>query len=128
MPNNALSVSFDLLQIQGAKRITGKDNKEYVAICIPDSRLNAHKNGKVYLSLDVKSNRDGEDKFQNTHFVAESSTKDERANKIRLPIIGNAKEHVFDGSGSGYKKQSTAANKLPEKPIEDFDDDTSIPF
>lgn len=99
MPNNTINISFDLLGLQGASHITGKDGREYVAICLPESRVNAHSNGKCYLSLDVKANKDGEDKFQKTHFVAESTTKEERQGKVRLPIIGNGKEFIFDNGG-----------------------------
>jgi hypothetical protein len=126
---STINISFDLLALQGAKRITGKDGKEYVAICIPESRINAHANGKCYLSIDCKTNRDGEDKFGNSHSICEKMTKEERAAKKYTPFIGSGKEFVFDGGGSGgYKKQSTEKNKLPEKPIADGLEEDSIPF
>ena len=128
MANSTINISFDLLALQGAKKIVGKDGKDYVAICLPESRVNAHANGKCYLSLDVRSNRDGEDKFGKTHSVSESTTKEERMAKKYTPFIGNGKEFVFDGGG--YKKQTTEANKLPPKKDDGWDgaDDSSIPF
>ena len=107
MPNNTINISFDVLKLQGAKKITGKDGKEYVAICIPESRIKPFngKNGEaLYLSIDVKANKGGENEHGKTHFVAEATTKEERAAKTLLPIIGNGKEFVF-GEGSG--SQST---------------------
>ena len=107
MPNNTINLSIDILKVQGAKKITGKDGKEYVAICIPDSRLKpfTRKDGSecLFFSLDVKSNKDGEDAYQKTHFVAEATTKEEREKKERLPIIGNGREFVFGGSSSTPK-------------------------
>lgn len=100
MPNNNINLSIDYLKIQGARKVT-KDGKDYVLIDIAASRAKHFKReGKddsVYGQFDIKSNRDGEDKFGNTHFCAEGTTKEERAAKTRLPIIGNAKEFVFAG-------------------------------
>jgi len=128
MPNNTINASFDLLKLQGAKKITGKDGKEYVAICIPESRIKKfnRKDGSesLFLELDIKANRDGEDKFGKTHFVAEASTKEERTDKVRLPIIGNAKEFVFGNSG-GQRQQSPPARQQNAQPSED---DSEIPF
>lgn len=59
---------------------------------IDKSRLKDGKNRAKYLSLTLHANRDGADKFGNTHFVTQSPTKEERASKIRMPIIGNAKD------------------------------------
>lgn len=133
MANSTINISFDLLALEGAKRITGKDGKEYVAICIPESRINAHANGKCYLSIDCKTNRDGADKFGNTHSICEKMTKEERAAKQYTPFIGSGKEFVFDGGNSGggrsYQKQSTEKNKLPDAPknASEMEED-DIPF
>jgi hypothetical protein len=130
MPNNTINASFDLLKLQGAKKITGKDGKEYVAICIPESRIKKfnRKDGSesLFLELDIKANRDGEDKFGKTHFVAEASTKEERANKVRLPIIGNAKEFVFGGSG-GVPRQERRQQAQTSSDNTDLEGD-EIPF
>lgn len=132
MPNNNINISLDLLKVQGAKKITGKDGKEYVAICIPDSRLKRfqRKDGteSLFFELDVKSNRDGEDKFGKTHFVAEAATKEERMAKTRLPIIGNAKEFVFGGSSGGNRQSQHGAVKAKDHPIMQDSDDSEIPW
>lgn len=107
MPNNTINISFDLLALQGAQRVKNKTGQDCVLIVLPESRMNAHTNGKVYCSLDVKANRDGEDKFGKTHFVAEAASKEERAAKTRLPIIGNGKEFVFGGSSGGSRPAQT---------------------
>lgn len=126
MANSTINISFDLLGLQGAKRITGKDGKEYVAICIPDSRINAHANGKCYLSLDVKSNRDGEDKFGKTHSVSEQTTKEERLAKQWRPFIGSGKEFVFDGAPRASSPKTATPAK--EHPLMQDDDNTEIPW
>lgn len=129
MPNNTINVSFDLLKLQGAKKITAKDGKPYIAICIPESRIKVfnRKDGSesLFLELDIKSNRDGEDKFGKTHFVAEATTKEERANKVKLPIIGNGKEFVFNNSGSGSRQQNAPTR---QQAFVEPEDDSSIPF
>jgi hypothetical protein len=130
MPNNTINISFDLLKLQGAKKFFARDGKEYVAICIPESRLNVfqRKDGSesLFLGLDIKANRDGEDKFGKTHFVAEATTKEERASKVKMPIIGNGKEWVFNGGGSSQK---TAAKPSEQQPfVDDSSDETGIPF
>lgn len=98
MPNNTINISFDILGLQGAERVKNKAGEDCVLIVLPKSRMNAHTNGKVYCSLDVKANKDGEDKFGKTHFCAEASTKEERSNKQFMPIIGSGKEFVFGGN------------------------------
>ena len=139
MPNNTINISLDLLGLQGAKRITGKDGREYVAICLPESRVNAHSNGKCYLSLDVKANPKGTDDYGKTHFVCEAATKDERQSKVRLPIIGNGKEFVFDQQPAPRQQQQrpaphgrTEMHRPHEQQAESYhdgmDDDSSIPF
>lgn len=130
MPNNTINVSFDLLKLQGAKKITAKDGKPYIAICIPESRIKVfnRKDGSesLFLELDIKSNRDGEDKFGKTHFVAEATTKEERANKVKMPIIGNGKEFVFGGSSGSQRQQVASAHQ--QAFVGDSEDDSGIPF
>lgn len=133
MPNNTINASFDLLKLQGSKKITGKDGKEYVAICIPESRIKKfnRKDGSesLFLELDIKANRDGEDKFGKTHFVAEASTKEERTNKVRLPIIGNAKEFVFGGSGGSHQTSKHGAVPAKQHPLmQESETDQDIPW
>lgn len=129
MPNNNINLSIDYLKIRGARKVT-KDGKDYVLIDIAASRAKHFKrDGKddsVYGQFDIKSNRDGADKFGNTHFCAEGSTKEEREAKVRLPIIGNAKEFVFSGGQqqrTSPRQQHANNNTGIESPEED-----SIPF
>ena len=126
MANSTINISFDVLAIQGASRVQNKAGEDCVLIVLPKSRINAHANGKCYLSLDVKSNRDGEDKFGKTHGICESTTKEERLAKQWTPFIGSGKEFVFD---SGYKKTDSSARSLPKTPIPESDQSSDdIPF
>ena len=131
MPNNTINISFDLLKLQGAKKITGKDGKDYVAICIPKSRIKpfAGKNGEaMYLGLDIKANKGGEDDRGKTHFVAEATTKEERAAKTFLPIIGNGKEFVFNNSSATRQPSRNGAVPAKEHPLMQDDGNDEIPW
>lgn len=117
MANSTINISIDYLKIQGARKVT-KEGKDYVLIDIAASRAKHFKReGKddsVYGSFDIKNNRDGEDKFGKTHFCAESSTKEERQAKKYMPVLGNGKEFVFDGSPrQSAPKTSTPAKQHP---------------
>ena len=128
MPNNTINISFDILGLQGAERVKNKAGEDCVLIVLPKSRMNAHTNGKVYCSLDVKANKDGEDKFGKTHFCAEASTKEERSNKQFMPIIGSGKEFVFGNNqprqAPRHQHGSVPANQHPLMK----DEEMSIPF
>lgn len=129
MANSTINISFDVLAIQGASRVQNKAGEDCVLIVLPKSRINAHANGKCYLSLDVKSNRDGEDKFGKTHSVSESTTKEERQAKQYTPFIGNGKEFVFDSGGQRNSRPASNAKPLPKEPIsEGQQEDDDIPF
>lgn len=130
MPNNTINVSFDLLKLQGAKKIFAKDGKPYIAICIPESRIKVfnRKDGSesLFLELYIKSNRDGEDKFGKTHFCSEATTKEEWANKVKMPIIGNGKEFIFNSGGGGSKPTPRPAKQ--ESFADDPNGSDEIPF
>ena len=130
MPNNTINISFDLLKLQGAKKITAKDGKPYIAICIPESRIKPfnRKDGteSLFLELDIKSNRDGEDKFGKTHFVAEATTKEERAEKAKMPIIGNGREFIFNSGGGNSKPAQRPAKQ--DSFADDSNGSDEIPF
>lgn len=53
------------------------------------------KNGR-YLNLVVWPNKKGTDEHGNTHYVAQSVTKEQRESGVKGPIIGNAK--IPDGA------------------------------
>lgn len=128
MPNNTINISFDYLKLQGARKVT-KEGRDYILIDIAASRAKPFKrqNGEesVYGSLDIKANKNGEDQHGKTHFVAEATTKEERAAKTLLPIIGNGKEFVFNNSGSGSRQQNAPTR---QQAFVEPEDDSSIPF
>jgi len=127
MANSTINISFDVLAIQGASRVQNKAGEDCVLIVLPKSRINAHANGKCYLSLDVKSNRDGEDKFGKTHGICESTTKEERLAKQWTPFIGSGKEFIFDGGSRPAAKTATPAKQHPLMQDGSPEDDT-IPW
>jgi hypothetical protein len=99
------------------------------------SRAKPHQNGKVYLNLEAISNRDGEDQYGNSHFIAEPVTKDERQNGLKLPIIGNGKEWSNEGAqNKAFQEneqrvnQRTTRNIPRAQPQQETEDDQSIPF
>jgi hypothetical protein len=126
---NKLNLSINLLGLQGASLITSKAGTECVVIDLGKARAKKHANGKVYLNLEAKENRDGVDRYGNTHFVAEPVTKDERQGGLKLPIIGNGKVFTFEkrpqGQQDAPKRQETAKSE-PEIYTDANGDD--IPF
>mgnify|MGYP006273082119 CR=1 FL=1 len=130
MPNNTINISFDILGLQGAERVKNKAGEDCVLIVLPKSRMNAHTNGKVYCSLDVKANKDGEDKFGKTHFCAEASTKEERSNKQFMPIIGSGKEFIFGGQQQPRQAPRHQHGSVPAKqhPLMQDDPDDDLTF
>jgi hypothetical protein len=86
---NNYKFSIDLTALQGA-RIVEKDGTKHLVINLSKARAKAHQNGKVYLNLEaIESKQPG--KFGDTHFVKETTSKEERESGIKLPIVGNAK-------------------------------------
>jgi hypothetical protein len=122
---NKLNLSINLLGLQGASLITSKAGTECLVIDLNKARAKKHANGKVYLNLEAKENRDGVDRYGNTHFVAEPVTRDERQEGLKLPIIGNGKVFSFDKGAKGHqdapKRQETGKAAMPE-------DETEIPW
>ncbi len=86
---NNLTLSIDLLQLQGARK-TAKDGREYVVIELAKSRAKPHANGKFYLNLEVIERKQAGD-YGDTHFCKEATSKQERDEGVEVPIIGNAK-------------------------------------
>lgn len=131
MPNNTINISFDYLKLQGARKVT-KDGKDYILIDIASSRAKPFKrqNGEesVYGSLDIKANKNGENDRGQTHFVAEATTKEERAAKTLLPIIGNGKEFVFNNSNSTRQPSRNGAVPAKQHPLMQDDGNDEIPW
>ena len=84
-----LTASIDLLALQGASLVE-KDGAKHLVINLSKARAKAHANGKVYLNLELIEGKEP-GKYGDTHFVKESTTKQEREEGVKLPIIGNAK-------------------------------------
>lgn len=76
---------------------------------IDKSKIIAGKKGK-YLNLTVGANRNGEDQFGNTHYVAISQTKEEREAKAPKVYLGNGKEFVFNEGNGPAPAPATAGN------------------
>lgn len=121
-----LNISINLLQLQGACKATIK-GEDCVVIRIAKSRAKPHQNGKIYLNLEAVSNKNGEDDYGNTHFVAEPSTKDEReSGAAKLPIIGNGKEWSNEGQQARQTRQSSPTRQAPQEQAQD--DEEEIPW
>ena len=118
---NNYTVSINLLALQGTK-LAEKNGKQYVVIDLSSARARMHKNGKVYLNLEAIESRQQSD-YGDTHFVKESTTKEERLNNVQMPIIGNAKPWQAKGGGEIRKMNYTAKDA-----IRDDDNGGEIPF
>ena len=123
MSDTLHKLNIDLAKVPGAKQITGKDGKNYLAIDTSAGGVFAGAKG-VYLNLDMRENKNGEDQYGNTHMITMSPTKEQREAKERTPIVGNAKTLVFaDRSG---KQSAPQPAKKDDSWIDESD--SSIPF
>jgi hypothetical protein len=123
MSNQLHKLKIDLLKVTGARKFTAKDGSEHVAI--PATSLYMGKG--AYLDLDMRGNREGEDQYGNTHFIAISPTKEQRMAKEKTPIIGNAKTLTFGDTPQQPQRQQTAA--APKPSSDAFDDEVDdLPF
>jgi len=87
MSNQLHKLKLDLLKVTGARKFTAKDGSEHVAI--PATSLYMGKG--AYLDLDMRENRDGEDQYGNSPFIANSPTKEQRMAKEKTPTNRNSK-------------------------------------
>jgi hypothetical protein len=99
---------------------------------IDKSRFFQGKNGAKYLDLVLIPSPN--DRYGNTHFITQSTTKEERDQGVKLPILGNAKEQAPRGEGV---QQDAPAERTPPprslparstKPVPSPDDDGDVPF
>ena len=107
MSNQLHKLKIDLTKITGASVKPGKDGLTYLLIPLETSGLFKGKSG-VYLDVDMRENRDGEDQYGNSHMLVMSPTKEQRQAKEKTPIVGNAKTFVFpdrDMPGSSPKQR-----------------------
>ena len=88
MSNTLLKLKIDLMKVAGASKITAKNGKEDLAIDLSENSVFVGAKGGVYLDLDMRENRDGEDQYGNTHMITVSPTKEQREAKERTPIVG----------------------------------------
>jgi hypothetical protein len=91
--SSIINVSINLDKIDKSKIIEGKKGK--------------------YLNLTVGGNRDGEDQYGNTHYVAISQTKEEREAKSPKVYLGNGKEFIFGDSMGKKPAAVSGADDLP---------------
>ena len=123
-----INISINLLQLQGACKATIK-GEDCVVIRIGKSRAKPHQNGKVYLNLEAIANKNGADDYGNTHFIAEPTTKDERENGVKLPIIGNGKEWSNEGRQGYQQAPARTTRQTPQdQPHDDGTDGDDILF
>lgn len=128
MSNHIYKLKIDLTKITGATVKPGKDGLTYLLIPIETSGLFQGKSG-LYLDIDMRENRDGVDRYENTHMLVMSPTKVQREAKEKTPIVGNAKTLVFDRN----MPESSAPKPRDGRPHTDVvvpggDDSDSIPF
>lgn len=123
---NKLNISINLLELQGACKATIK-GEECLVIRLGQSRARPHQNGKIYLNLEAVENKSGNDKFGNTHFIVEPTTKDEREGGLKFPIIGNGRTFEPKGSQPRQNRQESGNAGQADKGWDD-DDSGSIPF
>ena len=123
------NISINVLAIQGAQRLTSKTGKDCLVIDLEASRILRHDNGKLYLNLEMSENKDGIDRFGKTHRVAEPATKEERAEGIRTPILGNVETFYFPSEAQGAPmKQATAPRKVTYAAPAPDDSSEEIPW
>lgn len=82
---------------------------------IDKSKLVEGKKGGKFLNFSVLSNRNGPDKYGNTHMITQDVSKEERLSGKRGAILGNGKEW------NGQAGNSPARAPQPA-------DDDDIPF
>lgn len=106
-----LNLSIDLLKLQGAKIEQNQDGSLAVVIYLNESRAK-HYPGKgeygpsAFLKMDAVASE--KLRNENTHFIVEAVTKEERQAKVKMPIIGDAREFNFD-------KPSQQSNRPAER-------------
>ena len=85
---------------------------------ITKDKIKVHPNGKHYWNFTVKE-RKTPDEYNNTHYVVESQTKDERAAKAPVNYLDSSgKEFIFNNNALA---SNDAANT-------NDDDDDDLPF
>lgn len=145
MPDK-ISLSIDLLKLQGAELIKStKSGEDILCIRIPHSRVKLYqkKNGEmaVYLKLEAVQSCNLRD--EDTHFIVEPTTSQERQEGLKLPILGNGREYLQNqpgewggGNQQGPPRRQSPPPRQETRPAafedeQDFNDgvgDDDIPF
>ena len=105
MSKIGISISIDVTKIDKARLYKGKKG--------------------TYLDLTTFIDTDEKDQYDNHGFITQSPSKDEREQKVKMPILGNCKVFYRDG-GQDRPSQQQAQEPQQAPSFDDFDDD--IPF
>jgi hypothetical protein len=98
---------------------------------IDKTALHPGKDGAKYLNLAIFENRDGPDKYDNTHFVVQDLPKERRDKGEKGAILGNAK---IEGGSSSPRTSSPDRNfdrpaaRSPQEQRPYKQDEDEIPF
>jgi len=114
MTKIGISISIDVTKIEKARLFTGKKG--------------------VYLDLTTFVDLDQKDQYDNNGFISQTVNKEERAQGVKTPILGNCKVFFNDSQQQGqqqpqqnYQQQAPQRQQAQQQP-NDFDDLDSIPF
>ena len=93
---------------------------------IDKARIHEGKKGK-YIDLTTFIDTDNADQYENNGFISQSTSKDEREQGVKTPILGNCK--VFFKKASDAEKQAQAPTP-PSGADQSFNDESidDIPF
>lgn len=119
-----IKLKLDLTKLTGAKRMTSQSGRDVLVIDIAKSRLFVAKSGAIYADLDCVEKKEAGD-YGDTHFVAESVTKEGRLGGVKGSIIGNGKELQPFKRPENTERQRPPQPRRNEAPNDDGDD---IPF
>ncbi len=103
MSKIGISISIDVTKIDKARLYKGKKG--------------------TYLDLTTFIDTEQADQYDNHGFITQSPSKDEREQKVKMPILGNCKVFYRDG---GQERQQPAHETQPAPSFEDFDDDLAF--
>jgi hypothetical protein len=100
------------------------------------ARFFAANSGALYVDLTIFLDPDNEGQYGDHGFITQSLTKEERDQKVQMPILGNGK--IFYGlqdlKGTGQQKQHSRpmdqamANNgvTSNQPVNNYDDDVAF--
>lgn len=89
-----LTIKLDVKKLDKARFFQGKPDK------------NGH--APLYCDL-VLVERKEPGKYGDTHFIKQACSKEERLNKVEMPIIGSGKALSFGGGGTGEPPKASYA-------------------